>query len=315
MLGSVALVVELVDRFRPPTGNIARMKRSLFALFVTAWMAPSWAQLPVKVYAQELVDRVVAIHPDLLVIALSVDGTKGANGTDCTIIASNIGRLGTGCDPVKNSDVAEKDNYVDLNRVVDHIETRFALRDAMGDPVGTINLRWPNRVDQEFALLKPRALSVRDWLAQRILSKANLLDPFPFVNSATTKTHAQRLIDEIQLRDPDVRVLALRGRRTGAGELVVLGSTFGRHGKLADADDLKILNRTEPVTGIFSNGKRFGIDLPFRTATGTVIGTMNVGYRYRNGDDQKQLLAKAMVLRDSLERRVTTAESLQALDP
>src|SRR5438034_944321 len=86
------------------------------------------------------------------------------------------------------------------------------------------------------------------------------MDPFPFEQSATTKTHAQKLVDEVQEKQPEVLVLAMRAPPRGAKDIVVLGSTFGRHGKKADADDLKILTASEPATGVYSNGKRFGVD-------------------------------------------------------
>ena len=42
---------------------------------------------------------------------------------------------------------------------------------------------------------------------------------------------------------------------------------------------------------------------------------MNVGYAYKNGDDQKALLDKAVKLRDELQKRIASAEALDELDP
>ena len=97
--------------------------------------------------------------------------------------------------------------------------------------------------------------------------------------------------------------------------MVVLGSTFGRHGKKADADDLKVLESPEPRTGLYAGGKRFGADLQLRDAAGTAIGTLNVGYAYRQGEDQKALLRKAEALRDELAGRIASADGLGDPDP
>jgi len=45
------------------------------------------AQVPVKLYAQELVDRIVAQHPDLRAVAIHATPAKGGGNM---IIASNI---------------------------------------------------------------------------------------------------------------------------------------------------------------------------------------------------------------------------------
>jgi hypothetical protein len=96
---------------------------------------------------------------------------------------------------------------------------------------------------------------------------------------------------------------------------VLLGSTFGRHGKKADADDLKVLDAPEPTTGVYSNGKRFGVDLMLRDRSGVAIGTMNVGYAWRQGEDAKELVAQAVALRRELEARIAAAPALDELDP
>lgn len=65
------------------------------ALFLaTALLAPSlFAQVPSKIYAQELVDGTLSAHPDIAILAMHVTPPKQA---DNVIIASNIGRGSTG---------------------------------------------------------------------------------------------------------------------------------------------------------------------------------------------------------------------------
>jgi len=53
----------------------------------------------VKIYAQELVDRTVAQHPDLRAVMLHV---TPPNAADNVVIASSIGRIGK---PADNDDL------------------------------------------------------------------------------------------------------------------------------------------------------------------------------------------------------------------
>jgi iron complex outermembrane receptor protein len=270
------------------------------------------AQVPTKIYAQELVEQALARNPGLLVAVMHVTPPKTK---DNVIIASNIGRLGKVADEDDLRVIETGKSNLEVNAAGNRFEVELALRDVVGDPIGALGLVFPYRAGDDKAAIERRAIRIRDDLARRILNVANLMDPFPLEGRATTKTHAQKLVDEAQARNADLLVLALRSPPRGSKDIVVLGSTFGRHGKKADADDLKVLEATEPRTGVFSNGKRFGIDLPLRDASGKTIGTMNVGYAYKEGDDRAVLVRKAEKLRGELERRIASADQLDELDP
>jgi hypothetical protein len=282
------------------------------ALLAAALAMPSWAEIPVKIYAQELVDRTAAKHPDLLVIVMHVTPPK-ADGN--VVIASNIGRIGKPGDEDDLRVIATGKPNLEVGHRGARYEVELVLRDVAGETIGALGLVWPYQAGQDKAAFERKAEAIRDALAKRILNTANLMDPYPFERLATTRTTAQKLVDEIQQTHAEVRVLALRARAAGSPELVVLGSTFGRHGKKADADDLKILTAARPATGIYSNGKRFGVDLQLRDAAGRTVGTMNVGYAYKAGDDEASLLAKAERLRDDLQKRIASGETLGDLDP
>jgi hypothetical protein len=289
------------------------LRNTLAALAVLASAAlPLHAQIAVKNYAQELVDRTVAANPDLLVVVMHVTPPKSP---DNVIIASNIGRIGK----LGDEDDMRVINTGQPNREVAHggqrYEVELVLRDVVGETIGALGLVWPYRAGQDKAPFEAKAGTIRDGLARRILNAASLMEPYPFERLATTRTYAQKLVDETQAKHPELLVLAVRAPTRAAPDLVVLGSTFGRHGKMADADDMKIFNATDPVTGVYSNGKRFGVDLPLSDAAGRKVGTMNVGYALRPGDDQKALLARALALRDEIQKRIPDAQALDELDP
>jgi len=270
------------------------------------------AEIPVKIYAQELVDRVVAQNPDLRAVMMHVTPPKaGAN----VVIASSIGRIGKAADPSDLDVIATGKTRVAMDQGNKRIEVDLALRDVGGDTIGSLGLVWRYPVGGNHQEFERTANQIRDALSKRILNTANLMDPYPFDPAATTKSRAQTLVDEALLRHPEVTVLALRARTQAGNELMLLGSTFGRHGKKADGDDMKVLQSPQPATGVYSNGKRFGVDMAVHGKDGQAIGTMNVGYAYRSGQE-KALLTQALALRDEIQARIAASKvPLEELDP
>lgn len=293
-------------------GERALAARLLIAAFAVAAGLVHAAQITLKTYAQELVDRTAAANPRLLVVVMHVTPPGAAQNV---IIASNIGRIGKAADRDDLRAVESGEAHLEVGHGGRRFEVELPLYDASRTTIGALGLVWKYHSGEPQAPLERHAEKIRDALARRILNKANLLDAYPFVPGATTKTHAQKLVDEALARHADVIVLALRGPVKGREGIVVLGSTFGRHGKPADADDLKVMRADGPTTGVYSEGRRFGVDLPLHDARGAVFGTMNVGYALHEGDDTQALLAHAVALREEIQKWISSADSLEKLDP
>lgn len=264
--------------------------------------------MPVKIYAQELVDRTVAQHPDLRAVVMHV---TPPNATGNIVIASSIGHIGNPADTNDLDVLSTGNTRVSIDQAKKRIEVELPLRDVGGAAVGALGLVWRLPVGGSRAEFERNAVAIRDALSRRILNLANLMEPYPYAPMVTTKSRAQTMVDEALLRHPEVTVLALRGR--SHGELVLLGSTFGRHGKKADADDAKVLESRAPNTGVYSKGTRFGVDLALHDRSGAAIGTMNVGYVYTGKEDTAALTARAVALRDELQARIDG--SLDEVDP
>lgn len=162
------------------------MKRLMALLLVAALQTSLHAQ-PTKTYGQELVDRTLAVHPELALATIEATPAEAA--------AVIVDRSHSGAT----------------------VETRLALLDATGGPVGTLRLAFRNAGKTSDASLITRATAIRDALARRILNAANLNDPFPYSPTAATWTHAQAIVDQVQGAHPEVRVLALRAVDGGHG--------------------------------------------------------------------------------------------------
>jgi len=284
----------------------------LAACAAASMPARAQAPLPVKVYAQELLDRAIAQNPQLRAATIYATPPKTSAGI---IVASTLGRIGKPAAAEDLDVIATGKTRVAADAGKHRIEIELPLYDVGGQTIGALDLVWSWPAGKDRAGFEKRAEAVRDALARRILTLGNLTEPFPYVALATTHSRAQTLIEDALLRHPDMIVLALRAKVPPQNELVLLGSTFGRHGKAADDDDLKVLDAPAPITGLYSNGRRFGVDLPVRDRNGAAIGTMNVGYAYGGNEDKKALEAKAVALRDEMQARIAAVPALEEIDP
>lgn len=279
----------------------------LFALAV-----PAAAQTPPKTYAQELVDRTVAANPDLLVVAMHVTPPKGRENV---FVASNVGRIGKPADAADLRVLETGKANVEMSSDGKRIEVELPLLDVTDATIGALGLVWTYRQGQDQADVEREAGRISEALAKRILNATNIMEPYPLVPGATTRTRAQRLVDAAVARHPEVKTLGLRGPSKRLGNYVVLGSTFGRHGKAAGADDLAVLQRGEPAIEVHEKVKRIKIDLPLLDWARRKVGTMTAGYSFAGVEEQQALLRKALALRDELGGQIASAEELEELEP
>jgi len=268
-------------------------------------------ELSVPSYAQHLADEVVAKTPGILVIAMHVSPPGMAN---YPIIASNIGRIGKPAD----DDDMRVINTGKTNLEVAHGGTRFevelAMRDVTGDTVGAIGLVFPYKSGDSKAALEKKAIAIRDRLAAHTLDSASLVEPYPYEPMATTKTHAQKLVEETLAKHPELIVAAMHVTPPKAHENVILASSFGRIGKKADDDDMNVIASGKPKAGVYADGKRYGVELPLQDEAGNTVGALSLGWRNRN-EDAGTFLSRAEKIRDELRKRIPSIEKLVELDP
>jgi hypothetical protein len=288
------------------------MLRTVLFLLACVLALPGYAQIPVKSYGQELVDQVVAKTPGLLVVAMHV---SPPNVPNYPIIASNIGRYGKPADEDDMRVINTEKSNLEIAHGGTRFEVELVLRDVAGGNIGALGLVFSYKAGDNKAALEKKAIQIRDGLAKRILNAASLLEIYPYDPLATTKTHAQKVVDDTLAKHPDLIVLAMHVTPPKGNDNIILASNFGRIGKKADADDMKVVNSGEPIVGIYGEGKRYGVEIPLRDASGKTIGTLSVGFRYKSGEDEKAFLAKAEKVRDELQRRIPSVESLVELDP
>jgi hypothetical protein len=288
------------------------MRRIAALVFGFGLCLPVYAQIPLKSYGQELVDEVIRKNLGLLVVVMHVTPPKSP---DNVITASNIGRIGKLADEDDMRVINTEKTNLEVAHNGKRFEVELVLRNVTGGNVGALGLVFPYKAGDSKAALEKKAIKIRDDLAKRILNAGNLVEPFPYDPLATTKTHAQKLVDSTLLKHKELIVLAMHVTPPKGKDNIIIASNFGRFGKKADDDDLKVINTGKPIAGVYGGGKRYGVELPLRDVAGKTVGALSVGFRYQKGDDEKALLAQAEKVRDELRKLTPSVESLVELDP
>jgi hypothetical protein len=230
------------------------------------------------------------------------------------IIASNIGRIGKLADDDDMRVITTEKTNLEIAHGGKRFEVELVLRDVAGTNLGALGLVFPYKNGDDKKALEKKAIGIRDWLAKRILNAGNLVEHHPYEPLATTKTHAQKLVDDMLSRHSELIVLAMHVTPPRAKDNIILASNFGRIGKKGDDDDMNVINSGEPIVGVYGEGKRYGVELPLRDATSKTIGALSVGFHYKSGDE-KAFLSKAERIRDELQNRIPSVENLVELDP
>src|SRR5881275_640459 len=229
------------------------MRTALLALAAFALAQPLRAQqLPVKGYGQELVDQVMAKERGLLVVVMHVSPPGVAT---YPIIASNIGRIGKVADDDDMRVITTGNTNLEVAHGGSRFEVEMPMHDLAGNTIGALGIVFPYRRGASKAALEKRAVSIRDWLARHVLDAASLVEPYPFDPLATTRTHAQKLVEATLARHGEVDLLAVRARPPRSGGYAIIASSFGRIGMKAD----------EPApdrsrAGAQSGGKRYEVE-------------------------------------------------------
>ena len=246
---------------------------------------PLPVQAPARIYAQALVDETAARNPDLRAVAIIATRPKATTGG---VVASH-------------GDASLLDAHT----------IELPLLDTSGDPAGTLHLNLGSHSQADAGALQRRAETIRDALARRVLNAANLFDPDPLDPSIPTNTAAQRLVDGLMSEHRELLSLALHVTLPERGKNVILASSFGRIGKKADDDDMKVITSGVTSTGVYAGGKRFGAELALRDARGATIGALSVGYAYAPGSDAG-LTQRAEQLRAEMQHQFDSVETLLA---
>lgn len=127
------------------------------------------------IYAQQLVNQLMAGHPELLVVGIHVVA-PGAD--DETMIATNLDRIGKKDDDDDKAVATDHKIILAPNMTDPHkFEVQVPLLDAAGAYIGATGLVFKYHAGDDVVQLLVKALAIRDGLAKQIPSLAALVEP------------------------------------------------------------------------------------------------------------------------------------------
>jgi hypothetical protein len=125
-------------------------------------------------YAQELTERTVSAHPDLLVMMIHATPPGGAYNV---IIGSNIGRFGKRADDDDLRVIEKGSTNLEVGGDNDRYETELPLLDRAGKRIGALGLVFGLKPDTDKEALHQHGLAIRDEVARAIPNNAALFRP------------------------------------------------------------------------------------------------------------------------------------------
>jgi len=288
------------------------MKHLACLMIGAAFGLPAAAQIPVKIYGQELIDEAVAAHPELLVAMMHV---KPPMASDNIIIASNIGRLGKLADEDDMRVIDTGKSNLELAAGGTRFEVELVLQDVTGATIGALGLVFPFKEGADKAALEKRAGQIRDAMRRHISTVGDLMLAYPSDPAVTTKTHAAKLVEQLLARHRDLLSISVQVKVPGRSASSVLASSFGRLGTPTSEADLAVLKTGEPIVRLDATAARCEAVAVLQDKAGSAIGVLNAGFAAQGSGARGECLRAGMSLRDELAQQITSLEKLVALDP
>ena len=131
--------------------------------------------------------------------------------------------------------------------------------------------------------------------------------------AADNKIYAQKLVNEVMAKNPDLLVVGFHAIAPGTTEQKMIASNLDRIGKDDDDDDKAVVNERKTIC--VPNAKepnKFEIQVPMKDASGAIIGAYGFVFLYKAGDDEVELHRKGVVLRDQLAKKIPNLAALFA---
>lgn len=122
-------------------------------------------------YAQQLVDRALAKHPEILLIAIHAGAPK------YDIIASNFGRIGKLGDEDDLRCIRTGKSNLEVGEKGDHFEDELILQDAAGKTIGALGVVFNYKTGDDKAALEKIAIQTRDEMKAATPSAKALFGP------------------------------------------------------------------------------------------------------------------------------------------
>ncbi len=123
------------------------------------------------------------------------------------------------------------------------------------------------------------------------------------------KSPAQRLVDELAKKHPELVRIGLHVTPPGSPENIIVASNVAaKVGQKSDPEDLQAMVTGRPV--VLREGENFDVTLPLHDATGKIIGAIGLTLRPVGGEQEGHATRRARAIASELEKRIPSRGSL-----
>ena len=125
-----------------------------------------------------------------------------------------------------------------------------------------------------------------------------------------TAPFAQKLVDDELAAHPAVLLIGLHVTPPNHETNVIIASNFGRIGKLADKDDLHVINTGISNFDVEPAGSTYEAEIPVREKSGRIIGAVSIVFNFKSGDNQAAFTREAKAIAKNMNARIATLDKL-----
>ena len=123
------------------------------------------------------------------------------------------------------------------------------------------------------------------------------------------KTLAQRLVEELAKKHPELVRIGLHVTPPGSSENVIVASNVAaKVGQNSDPEDLQAMKTGRPV--VLKEGENFDVTLPLHDAAGKIIGAIGLTLKPAAGEQEGNATRRARAIANELERRIPSRDRL-----
>ncbi len=131
----------------------------------------------------------------------------------------------------------------------------------------------------------------------------------PAQPSHSVKILAQKVVEEVAAKHPEVTGLELAAARTAAGACKTIASTDPKDlGEKCDKDEFTALKSNQPFVEKEKDG--YDVTIPLHDAAGAVLGTLGLDFKPEPGQQQDAVVRQARVIAAEIEKRIASRAQL-----
>ena len=255
-------------------------------------------------YGQQLVTRIVAVHPDVSSVALYIT-LPGARAPEA--IAASDGKTGNAPPAAATQALKGWTPKFAYDKSSGQLEAAVPMLDMSHKKAGvmTLTLHGKSR-----AALQKEALVIRNELARDTSYAANLTQQAVDDPNVPVDSYAQHIVDEELTKHRDVMILAIHATTPKNSDPEILASNIGRIGKKADDDDMRVVRDGKTNLEVNKDLMRYEVELPLNDVSGQRIGALGVVFPLTAHTNQKARHAEAISIRDEIARQISSPAKL-----